>query len=121
MTTYFNWPISIIYVLVFYLYLKELKCDKDVFNIAMDSVVPLSKPGDKGCGATLGKDASSTNSSLFGFSISIDESKNSLWIGAPNCNQVYNCPNFQNCKGMRKSIIDGQNHLGNDNGEGFDQ
>ena len=79
----------------------------------MDSVVPLSKPGDKGCGATSGKDAPSTNSSLFGFSISIDESQNSLWIGAPNCDQVYKCHKFENCKEMQKSIIDPQTQLGN--------
>ena len=77
----------------------------------MDSVVTLEKPVDQRCDERLGKDASKPNSSLFGFSISIDESQNSLWIGAPNCDQVYQCPTFGNCKGMRQSFIDMQTHL----------
>ena len=116
MTTYFNLHISSIIFFVFYLYLKEYHCEEDVFNIAMDSVGILEKPGDQSCDGKLGEDASKPNSSLFGYSISIDESQNSLWIGTPNCDQVYNCPAFENCKGMRNSIIDQQTHIGNING-----
>ena len=78
----------------------------------MDSVGILEKPGDQSCDGKLGEDASKPNSSLFGYSISIDESQNSLWIGTPNCDQVYNCPAFENCKGMRNSITHQQTHIG---------
>ena len=80
----------------------------------MDAAELVSKPDDNSCdnGRLNGLDK---NASLFGFSISIDESENTLVIGAPNCNQVYKCPNFRDCKGIQSSFIDSSVTLGNQN------
>ena len=81
-------------------------CDSknEVFNIALDSTKLILKPDDQSCNQIGIEQGTISNSSLFGFSISIDETENSLFIGAPNCNQVYKCPNFENCNGIRNSI-----------------
>ena len=47
----------------------------------MNDILWISKPRGLYCDAP----------SLFGFSISIDESKGSAFVGAPGCNGLYEC------------------------------
>ena len=106
-------------IFLHYFCLKGYHCQNDIFNIAMDAAELVSQPDDRSCdneGLRI-KDNQrfNTHASLFGFSISIDESENALVIGAPNCNQVYKCPNFQDCKGIQSSFIDSSVQLGKQN------
>ena len=95
---------SIWLFLIFFFCLKVFECENDIFNIALDSTKLILKPEDQSCNQVGIEQGTISSSSLFGFSISIDETENSLFIGAPNCNQVYKCPNFENCNGIRNSI-----------------
>ena len=89
---------------IFFFYLKVYDCENEIFNIALDSTKLILKPDDSNCNQIGTEQGTISNSSLFGFSISIDETENSLFIGSPNCNQVYKCPNFENCNGIQNSI-----------------
>ena len=47
--------------------------------------------------------------SFYGFSISIDDSNDSLFVGAPGCNGLYECKNFRNCRDVSERIYSSNN------------
>ena len=104
---------SISLFFIFFFCFKFCDCKNEVFNIALDSTKVILKPDDQSCNQIGIEQGTISNSSLFGFSVSIDETENSLFIGAPDCNQVYKCPNFENCNGIRNSINSLSGELGN--------
>ena len=79
--------------LILYLYLSGLNCANENFNVDTSQSKWVPRPGGD-CGTA----------SLFGFSITIDESKSSLFVGAPGCNRVYECPNFGNCRDVNSKM-----------------
>ena len=84
-----------------YFYLGGLHCENEIFNVDTKNVNWVSRPTGDRCDNVL--NGLHTNATLFGFSITIDESKPSLFVGAPGCNGVYECPNFANCQDVSHS------------------
>ena len=78
-----NWAIGnlISTALAFYFYINQSDCQTDVFNIDMHNLCWLEMPKIRHC----------QKPSLYGFSISIDESKHSAFVGAPGCNGLFEC------------------------------
>ena len=92
---------SICITFILYFYLGGLHCANDIFNVDTNNVNWVSRPKSDRCDNAL--NGLHTNATLFGFSITIDESKNSLFVGAPGCNGVYECPNFGGCADISHS------------------
>ena len=69
--------------------LSLVRSQDDVFGINTKNVVWIPKPMSSSDNCDNGKP------SMYGFSLAIDS--DSLFIGAPGCEQLYRCLNYRSC------------------------
>ena len=70
-------------------YLRSVRAQDDIFSMNTKDVVWIPKPISSGDHCDNGM------ASMYGFSLAIDS--DSLFIGAPGCEQLYRCLNYRNC------------------------
>ena len=80
----------------------------DIFATDVKNVIWLPQPQvNDNCARVMRQMDKKT--SLYGFSISIDDSNDSLFVGAPGCNGLYECRNFRSCKDVSPIIYSSVN------------
>ena len=83
-------------LVVFYINIGYGQSDNiDINDAFMNNALWLENPGGSRCSSAMNQ--MHTNKSLFGFSMTIDDSNSNdyLYIGAPGCNGLYQCPAFR--------------------------
>ena len=70
-------------------YLRSVRAQDDIFSMNTKDVVWIPKPMFSSDHCDNGK------ASMYGFSLAIDS--DSLFIGAPGCEQLYRCLNYRSC------------------------
>ena len=70
-------------------YLRLVRAQDDIFSINTKDVVWIPKPMSSSDHCDNG------TASMYGFSLAIDS--DSLFIGAPGCEQLYRCLNYRSC------------------------
>ena len=96
-------------------YFGGLKASDEIFATDVRNVIWLQKPQqDPKCNNVIRQmnEKFQDERSLYGFSITFDDNKDSLVIGAPGCNGLYECKNFRSCEDV-SSIIYSSNNPGN--------
>ena len=93
-------------------YFRGLKASDEIFATDIKNVIWLQKPEqDPKCNNVIREMSEKFQSekSLFGFSLTFDDNKDSLFVGAPGCNGLYECKNFRNCKDVSSTIYSSVN------------
>ena len=96
-------------LLVFYL--GESNAKDDIFATDVENVIWLLQPQvNDNCAQVRRQMLEKT--SLYGFSLAFNDKKDTLFVGAPGCNGLYECKNFDNfrsCKDVSGIIYSSNN------------
>ena len=96
-------------LLVFYL--GESNAKDEIFATDVENVIWLPQPQvNDNCAQTRRRMLEKT--SLYGFSLAFDDKKDTLFVGAPGCNGLYECKNFKNfrsCEDVSRRIYSSNN------------
>ena len=96
-------------------YFVGSKASDESFATDVKNVLWLQKPQqDTKCNNVIRQmnEKFQNEKSLYGFSLTFDDNKDSLFVGSPGCNGLYECKNFRSCKDV-SSIIYSSNNPGN--------
>ena len=93
---------TVIYIIILSaFYFGGLKASDEIFATDVSNTLWLRKPQqDPKCNNVIRQmnEKFQNEKSLYGFSLTFDDNKDSLFVGAPGCNGLYECKNFRNCK-----------------------
>ena len=93
-------------------YFGGSKASDEIFATDVKNVLWLQKPQqDTKCNNVIRQmnEKFQNEKSLYGFSLTFDDNKDSLFVGAPGCNGLYECKNFRSCEDVSSSIYSSVN------------
>jgi len=116
---YFKYSKLTCLLAIFYINIGYGQTDNiDINDAFMNNALWLENPGGSRCSRAMNQ--MGTNKSFFGFSMTIDDSSRGnsndyLYVGAPGCNGLYQCPAFRggvsgaNCKDVSQTLYSPNN------------
>ena len=103
--------ISIFINVLLVFYFGESNAKDEIFASDVENVIWLPQPQvNDNCAQVRRQMLEKT--SFYGFSLAFDDKKDTLFIGAPGCNGLYECKNFDNfrsCKDVSRRIYSSNN------------
>ena len=104
---------TVIYIIILSaFYFGGSKASDEIFATDVKNVLWLQKPQlDTNCNNVIRQmtEKFKNEKSLFGFSLTFHDNEDSLFVGAPGCNGLYECRNFRSCKDVSPIIYSSVN------------